>query len=89
MLFLGVSRDYAQLAHHNIFFSAASPREFAAIFQKRVPAADAALAQAERAGANIVKPAHNTFWGGYAGYFLDHDGHVWEVVWNPHWSFPV
>lgn len=39
--------------------------------------------QAEKAGAHIIKPAGKTFWGGYAGYFADPDGHVWEVVWNP------
>ncbi|MDX3905628.1 MAG: VOC family protein [Pigmentiphaga sp.] len=44
---------------------------------------DATLDQARRAGACIVKPAHDTFWGGYAGYFQDLDGHLWEVVWNP------
>jgi uncharacterized protein len=44
---------------------------------------DEVMAQAERAGAAIVKPAQNTFWGGYAGYFQDPDGHLWEVVWNP------
>lgn len=44
---------------------------------------DAVMKQAEAAGATIVKPAHETFWGGYAGYFHDPDGHVWEVVWNP------
>ncbi len=44
---------------------------------------DALLAQAGRAGALIVKPAGETFWGGYAGYFQDPDGHLWEVVWNP------
>ncbi|HEX2602273.1 MAG TPA: VOC family protein [Gemmatimonadaceae bacterium] len=44
---------------------------------------DAAMAEAKRAGARIVKPAAETFWGGYAGYFQDPDGHVWEVVWNP------
>ncbi len=35
------------------------------------------------AGAEIVKPAQDTFWGGYAGYFRDPDGHLWEIVWNP------
>jgi catechol 2,3-dioxygenase-like lactoylglutathione lyase family enzyme len=45
--------------------------------------ADAVMAQARRAGARIVKPAQATFWGGYAGYFQDPDGHLWEVVWNP------
>ena len=44
---------------------------------------DAVMAQAEKAGATIVKRANETFWGGYAGYFQDPDGHLWEVVWNP------
>ena len=47
---------------------------------------DAVMAEAARAGAVIVKPAQDTFWGGYAGYFQDPDQHLWEVVWNPHWS---
>jgi hypothetical protein len=49
---------------------------------------DAVMAQAKRAGASIVKPAQDTFWGGYAGYFQDPDWHLWEVVWNPHWASP-
>lgn len=49
---------------------------------------DAVMAQAKRAGATIVKPAHATFWGGYAGYFQDPDGHLWEVAWNPQWEIP-
>jgi hypothetical protein len=44
---------------------------------------DAVMAQALSAGARIVKPAAQTFWGGYAGYFADPDGHLWEVVFNP------
>lgn len=44
---------------------------------------DAVMQQAASAGATIVKSAHDTFWGGYAGYFQDPDGHLWEVVWNP------
>lgn len=44
---------------------------------------DAVMEQARRAGATIVKPAQDTFWGGYAGYFQDPDGHLWEAVWNP------
>ena len=47
---------------------------------------DALMARAERVGARIVKPAGQTFWGGYAGYFADPDGHMWEVAWNPHWT---
>jgi len=44
---------------------------------------DEVIAQAGRAGAEIVKPPQDTFYGGYAGYFRDPDGHLWEVVWNP------
>lgn len=44
---------------------------------------DAVMTQAEAAGAKIVKHAHETFWGGYAGYFQDLDSHLWEVLWNP------
>lgn len=44
---------------------------------------DEVMEQAARAGADIIKPAQSTFWGGYAGYFRDPDGHLWEVVWNP------
>lgn len=47
---------------------------------------DDVLAEASAAGAKIIKVAHETFWGGYAGYFQDPDGHVWEVAWNPKWS---
>ena len=43
---------------------------------------DAVMAQATRAGAKIIKPAGDTFWGGYAGYFRDPDGHLWEVARN-------
>lgn len=45
---------------------------------------DAVMAQAAAAGANQVKAAGPTFWGGYAGYVQDPDGHLWEIVWNPH-----
>ena len=44
---------------------------------------EAVMQQAQRAGAIIVKAAHGTVWGGYAGYFQDPDNHVWEVAWNP------
>lgn len=47
---------------------------------------DGVMEQAKAAGAVIVKAAHDTFWGGYAGYFQDPDKHLWEVVWNPQWK---
>lgn len=43
---------------------------------------------AKNAGAEIVKSAGDTFWGGYAGYFADPDGHLWEIVWNPDFISP-
>jgi hypothetical protein len=48
---------------------------------------DSVLAQAQRAGAQLVKPAQEAFWGGYSGYFSDLDGFLWEVAWNP--SFQI
>jgi len=39
---------------------------------------------AARAGASVVKKAQDTFYGGYAGYFRDTEGNLWEVAWNPH-----
>lgn len=47
---------------------------------------DMVMRQAEKAGAVITVPPHETFWGGYSGYFQDLDGHLWEVVWNPDWE---
>jgi len=44
---------------------------------------DEVTAQAARAGATITKPAQPTFYGGYAGYFQDPDGHLWEIAFNP------
>jgi uncharacterized glyoxalase superfamily protein PhnB len=44
---------------------------------------DAVTEQARSAGAVIVKPAREMFWGGYAGCFQAPDHHLREVVWNP------
>ena len=35
------------------------------------------------AGARLMKPPQEVFWGGYSGYFADPDGHLWEVAFNP------
>jgi catechol 2,3-dioxygenase-like lactoylglutathione lyase family enzyme len=43
---------------------------------------DVVLETAAKAGATIVKPAADTFWGGYSGYFTDPDGYLWEVAWG-------
>ena len=50
---------------------------------------DAVMEQARAAGATVVKEAADTFWGGYAGYFHDPDGHLWEVAYNPAWEMPL
>lgn len=46
------------------------------------PEVDTVLALAATAGATIVKPAADTFWGGYSGYFTDPDDYLWEVAWG-------
>ncbi len=47
------------------------------------------LDRAVAAGAKLVKPAQDVFWGGHSGYFADPDGFLWEVAWNPHfWVGP-
>jgi uncharacterized protein len=46
---------------------------------------DAVLELAAAAGAAIVKPAADTSWGGYGGYFADPDEYLWEVAWG---TFP-
>jgi len=47
---------------------------------------DAVIATARAAGARITRAAGETFWGGYAGVFVDLDGHPWEVAHNPYWT---
>lgn len=48
---------------------------------------DGLLADAANAGAEITQAARETFYGGYAGYFRDPDGHLWEIACNP--GFPL
>ncbi len=47
---------------------------------------DTLIAHAAAGGGRVVRPGHHTDWGGYAGYFADPDGFLWEVAWNP--KFP-
>ena len=47
---------------------------------------DEAYAVAVAAGATVLKPPQEVFWGGYSGYFADPDGHLWEVAHNPFWE---
>lgn len=48
-----------------------------------LPEVDRTIARAETAGATVVRPPASLDWGGYAGWFADPDGHLWEIVWNP------
>ncbi|UWQ84814.1 VOC family protein [Leisingera caerulea] len=41
------------------------------------------MAAAEAAGAKVLKPAQDVFWGGHHGYFRSPDGHIWEIAFNP------
>ncbi|HYY60196.1 MAG TPA: VOC family protein [Burkholderiales bacterium] len=74
----------ASLAHDaGIAVGARSATEFSLAHNVRSKSeVDAVMAQAAGAGARIIKAARDTFWGGYAGYFQDPDGHLWEVAWN-------
>lgn len=51
------------------------------------PEVDAVMGAAQAAGGTVVRAPAGTFYGGYAGYFADPDGHVWEVAYNP--GFPL
>jgi len=44
---------------------------------------DAVVAAAAEAGARVSREPATTFYGGYAGVFLDPDGHAWEIAFNP------
>ncbi len=50
---------------------------------------DALIAQARKAGATITRDPHDQPWGGYAGYFQDPDGHVWEIAFMPGLDLPA
>jgi catechol 2,3-dioxygenase-like lactoylglutathione lyase family enzyme len=68
----------------NVAQTASNPTEFTIAHNVTTKAeVDIGMDQARRAGAKITKPAADTFWGGYAGYFQDPDGHLWEIAWNP------
>jgi predicted lactoylglutathione lyase len=49
-------------------------------------AVDAALAEAEVAGGEVLKPG-TVLPFGYGGYFADPDGHPWEVCYNQDFPF--
>ena len=72
----GLSAPEAHSAGIVLAHNVRSPREV-----------DAVLEEAARAGATITKPAAETSYGGYAGFFADPDRHIWEIAFNP--GFPL
>ncbi len=70
-----------------VTFGAAPSAVYLAYNTRSEAEVGAVLAQAEKAGGRIVKPAGRAFWGGWYGYFADTEGHVWEVAHNP--DFPI
>jgi uncharacterized protein len=44
---------------------------------------DEVISAAASAGGEVTKAPSETFYGGYAGFFRDLDGHVWEIAHNP------
>lgn len=82
--------DEGKLAHDTGVERAAAPgfRGFTLAHNVRSTAeVDSLVAAAEAAGATVTKAPAETFYGGYAGYFLDPDGHAWEIAYNP--GFPI
>ena len=77
------------LAHDaNVQIGPSSPTEFSISHnvQSKLEVSEL-MKQAIGAGAVELKSANDTFWGGFAGYFQDPDGHIWEIAWNPKWQF--
>ncbi|MFH1673687.1 MAG: VOC family protein [Pseudomonadota bacterium] len=75
-------------AHATALSHGTTPPGFAIVHNVRsLKEVDALLDQARAAGAKVIKPIWNVSWGGYAGYFADTDGYLWEVAWKP--DFPI
>ena len=70
-----------------VTFGAAPSAVYLAYNTRSEAEVGAVLAQAEKAGGRIVKPAGRAFWGGWYGYFADPEGNLWEVAHNP--AFPI
>ncbi|WP_293859411.1 VOC family protein [uncultured Alsobacter sp.] len=50
-------------------------------------AVESTIAGFVEAGGTLVKPAHKAFWGGTIGFVADPDGFIWEIAFNPFWTF--
>jgi uncharacterized protein len=79
--------DRARLAEDSVVTDSGGWGGVTLAYNTRSPEeVDAVLAEAEAAGATIVRPGAEAFWGGYSGVFIDPDGHPWEVAHNPSWT---
>lgn len=77
--------ELAEDANASIEIANAHARMSLAINLASEAAVDAAMALAAERGGRITQPAGKVFWGGYAGYFADPDGFLWEIAYNPFW----
>lgn len=78
-------KDLAEDAAVAVESGAAGSRMSLAINLDSEAAVDAAMAFAAAKGGRVTQPARKVFWGGYAGYFADPDGFLWEIAYNPFW----
>jgi uncharacterized protein len=77
--------DLAEDANAKVESGDACSRVSLAINLESEAAVDAAMTSAARSGGRVTQPARKVFWGGYAGYFADPDGFLWEIAYNPFW----
>lgn len=77
--------DLAEDANGELEAGAKYSRMSLAINLESEAAVDAAMDFAARQGGRVTQPARKVFWGGYAGYFADPDGFLWEIAYNPFW----
>lgn len=77
--------DLAEDANAELEAGAKYSRMSLAINLESEAAVDAAMDFAARQGGRVTQPARKVFWGGYAGYFADPDGFLWEIAYNPFW----
>jgi catechol 2,3-dioxygenase-like lactoylglutathione lyase family enzyme len=78
-------KDLAEDAAVAVETGGAGARMSLAINLDSEAAVDAAMAFAAEKGGRVTQPARKVFWGGYAGYFADPDGFLWEIAYNPFW----
>ena len=77
--------DMAEDANSKLETPVAHPPLSLAINLESEAAVDAAMAFAVGHGGRVRQPARKVFWGGYASYFADPDGFLWEIAYNPFW----